>query len=163
MEFKAYCTRCKVQCQVRTITVQSLGVDKKKPQAYPALQSWIFNAVSVKSFLIFLTEKLGKENNDTEYRKVRHVALWTGAEICWILDHGGMKLSDELRGRLQYATSLHILSFGWLYQATTGLFLYHPVPKWHYLDHAISRGRDLGINPMTWSIRLRNRWRRQGA
>ncbi len=101
--------------------------------------------------MIFLADKVGKEPNDSEYLRVRHVALWSAAELCYLWDHAGICLSEEASARLQYAGSLHVLAFAWLYEKTPGLMLYQPLPKWHYFEHAISRGHQWRINPMVWA------------
>ncbi len=120
-------------------------------KVYPALQSFAFNAVSVKSFIVFLAQKLGKMSNTSEYLKTRHVCLWCAAEILYILDHNGIRLDDHTLGRLQYASTLHILSFGRLYELTHGQYLYHPTPKIHYLEHIVHRAVATRINPLVFS------------
>ena len=152
LEFKDFCTRGKVPCQVKSLSLNALGIHPGKAKQYPSLASYIFNACSVKSFFIFLAEKLGKDpalQND-EYLRVRHTALWSAAEITWVCDHGGITLSHADRDRLQYAGSLHLLAFAWLYQRTNHLYLYQPVPKLHYLEHCITRAYIWGVNPNTW-------------
>jgi hypothetical protein len=152
LEFKDYCRQTKYVCQIRSLTLNALGVDLSKPKLFPALQSWAFNAVSVKAFLVFLAIKLGNMDNSTEYARVRHTCLWAAAEIVYITDHSGIRLEEWARSRLRYAGALHVLSFAKLFQMTEHRHLFHPVPKWHYFEHVIDRAVLWGINPQVWSV-----------
>ena len=89
----------------------------------------------------------------TETVNIRHrnVCAWSAAEVVYITDHAGLLLDDATAKHLQYAATLHVLSFAWLANATFGSYLYRPKPKWHYFEHLMEKCVRFKYNPQGWA------------
>ena len=149
IEYRAWLKSCGMAMQAGRFSLATLGAEKAKH--YPTLQSMVFKGITVKSLVVFVARKLGQMAADTPYLKMRRCCMWAAADLIHVVDHAGIVLKPEEKTRLQFASAIHIGTFAQMFVMTEGLYLYRPIPKWHYLEHVIEHAVRTNINPAVFS------------